>query len=108
MLLGIPPDEVEIDNAFFQTKTNKTAGCQIDYLIQTKKGILYACEIKFSRNEIKMDIIAEMKEKLSRLVIPRGFSCLPVLIHVNGVHDAVADSNYFFKIIDFSELLIDQ
>lgn len=104
-LLGIQHDDVEIDNPFFQRKTNKIKGCQIDYLIQTKTSTLYACEIKFSRNEIKSDIIDEMKNKLANLRLPRGFSCLPVLIHVNGVSDNVVDSNYFFKIIDFSELL---
>lgn len=104
-ILGIASDDIERDNPFFQRKTKKIKGCQIDYLIQTKTLTLYACEIKFSRNEIKSDIISEMKSKLSNLVLPRGFSCLPVLIHVNGVHDNVIDSNYFFKIIEFSDLL---
>ena len=104
-ILNIDRDDIEIDNPFFQRETSKSKGCQIDYLIQTKTSTLYACEIKFSRNEIKANIINEMKNKLSGLVVPRGFSCLPVLIHVNGVHDSVIDSNYFFKIIDFSDLL---
>jgi len=105
-ILGINHDDVEMDNPFFQRKTSKMKGCQIDYLIQTKTLTLYACEIKFSRNEISSDIINEMKNKLANLVLPKGFSCLPVLIHVNGAHDSVVDSNYFFKIIDFSELLM--
>jgi len=104
-ILGINRNDVEIDGSFFQRNTTKTKGCQIDYLIQTKTSTLYACEIKFTRNEIKLDIINEMKSKLSNLSIPRGFSCLPVLIHVNGVHDSVLDKNYFFKVIDFSDLL---
>lgn len=104
-ILGISSDDIEMDNPFFQRKTKRIKGCQIDYLIQTKTSTLYACEIKFSRSEIKSDIISEMQQKLSSLVLPRGFSCLPVLIHVNGVHDNVIDSNYFFKIIDFSGLL---
>ena len=104
-MLGIHRDNIEIDNPFFQTKTRQSDGCQIDYLIQTKTNTLYACEIKFSRNEIKMDVVREMEKKLSALSIPRGFSCLPVLIQVNGVHDSVLDSNYFFKVINFSDLL---
>jgi uncharacterized protein len=103
--LNIRHDDVERAGSFFQTKTTKTRGCQIDYLIQTRAATLYVCEVKFSRNEIKTGIIAEMKNKLSTLSVPKGFSCLPVLIHVNGIHDKVVDSNYFFKIIDFSELL---
>ena len=104
-ILKLDYDSIEIEGSFFQTQTIKTKGCQIDYLIQTKTSTLYVCEVKFSRNEIKSDIINEMKNKLSALSVPKGFSCLPVLIHVNGVHDKVIDSNYFFKIIDFSELL---
>lgn len=104
-MLNIASDDVEIDGAFFQTATTKTKGCQIDFLIQTKTATLYVCEIKFSRNELKFGIIDEIKEKISKLSIPRGCSCLPVLIHVNGVHDKVVDSNYFFKIIDFTEAL---
>ena len=83
----------------------KTKGCQIDYLIQTKTSTLYICEIKFKRHEIKIDIIDDMEKKLSHLKILKGFTYLPVLIHVNGVHDKVLDKNYFFKVIDFSSLL---
>ena len=104
-IIGLQHDDIKIDNPFFQRKTHQTKGCQIDYLIQTKTAVLYVCEIKFSRNVIGMEVVDEMQKKISALSIPRGFSCLPVLIHVNGVHDRVIDSNYFFKIIDFSMLL---
>lgn len=104
-MLGVSHDDVEIDGAFFQTATTKTKGCQIDFLIQTKTATLYVCEVKFSRNELKLSIIDEVKNKISKISIPRGYSCLPVLIHVNGVHDKIVDNNYFFKIIDFSEAL---
>ncbi len=58
-ILNVDYDDVEIDGPFFQRSTTKTKGCQIDYLVQTKTATLYACEIKFSRNEIKLDIINE-------------------------------------------------
>ncbi len=103
--LGIKPEDIQTDNPFFQTKTSKQQGCQIDYLIQTRYNTLFACEIKFSKNRITKKIITEMQNKLQRLVIPKNFSCFPVLIHVNGVSDEVEDSNHFAKIIDFSDLL---
>ena len=93
------------DNPFFQRKTQRRRGCQIDYLIQTRENILYICEIKFSRHEIKSDIIDEMKTKLNNIEAPKGFALLPVLVHVNGVSESLLDSNYFYSIIDFSELL---
>jgi AAA+ ATPase superfamily predicted ATPase len=93
------------DNPYFQRKTSRIKGCQIDYLIQTRYHNLFVCEIKFSRNCIGLQIVDEVKEKISNISLPRGFSCWPVLIHVNGVSDAVVDSGYFTKIIDFSTLL---
>ncbi len=105
--LYLKHDEIVTDNPFFQRATNRIPGCQIDYLIQTKFGGLYACEIKFSKQPIGANIIRDMKKKLSNLRYPRGFSCRPVLIHANGVHEDVIDSNYFAAIIDFSLLLKD-
>jgi len=103
--LGIKPEDVVADSPFFQRKTVKMKGCQIDYLIQTRFNTLFACEIKFSQSELKSDVVAEMKEKLNRLSLPRQFSCWPVLIHVNGVEDPVIDQAYFTEIIDFAEFL---
>ncbi|MEN8237263.1 MAG: ATPase, partial [Pseudomonadota bacterium] len=107
-LLGVSIEDMVIDNPYFQRATATHQGCQIDYIIQTKLNNLFACEIKFSSREIGIGIIEEMEQKLTNLQLPKGFSCWPVLIHVNGVSDKVEDSNYFFKIIDFGELLENQ
>ena len=96
-----------VNNPFFQRKTTRTPGCQIDYLIQTRFNTLFACEIKFSQKELKSEIIKEMQDKLDRFILPRRFSCWPVLIHVNGVDENVIDRGYFTKVIDFSEFLED-
>ncbi len=105
-LLNLSPQDIVTDNPFFQRKSSTQPGCQIDYLIQTRFNTLFACEVKFSKNEIKTNIIEEMRQKLANLVLPKGFSCFPVLIHVNGVSESVIDSDYFYKIIDFGELLL--
>ena len=104
--LGLRPEDIISDNPFFQRKTERMRGCQIDYLIQTRLNVLFVCEVKFSRNEIRSDVIDSMKEKLRRLSVPRGFSCQPVLIHVNGVSGAVIDNRFFYKIIDFCQALL--
>jgi hypothetical protein len=104
-LLHCRPEDIVYDNPFFQRKTSSHEGCQIDYMIQTRQKLLYACEVKFSRNEIKGEIISKMKDKLTRLILPRGFACVPVLIHINGVEDSVIDADYFSSIINFSQLL---
>ena len=79
-------------------------GCQIDYMIQHKSNILYACEIKFSRSEVGISLVSEMQDKLSKLVKPKGFAVIPVLVHVNGVSDSLTVGDYF-RIIDFGEMM---
>jgi hypothetical protein len=101
--LGIRPEEVVYDNPFFQKKGVQKQGCQIDYLVQTRFGNLFACEIKFSRHPITTAIIDEMKSKLKALQIPKEHAKLPVLIHVNGVVPEVEESGYFARIIDFAD-----
>lgn len=103
--LEISANEVVWDNPFFQKKNTKYAGCQIDYLIQTKHNTLYIIEIKFHLNKIQSTIIPEVQQKIDNLKKPKGFSVRPVLIHVNGVNPVVIEADYFAKIIDFSELL---
>ncbi|MEI6789790.1 MAG: ATP-binding protein [Myxococcaceae bacterium] len=103
--LGIRFEEIISDNPYFQRKTKHRLGCQIDYLVQTRYKNIYLCEIKFSKNPISKDVIAEVQEKIKRLKVPAGCAVLPVLIHVNGVSEAVLESQYFYKIIDFGDFI---
>ena len=104
-ILGIRGQDIVADNPFFQRKTVKQKGCQIDYMIQTRFNTMFACEVKFSKSELKSDVIVAMKEKLSRIIIPKGFACNPVLIHVNGLDETALDQGYFVEVIDFGALL---
>jgi len=103
--LGISPVDITCSGPYRQSKTSTQAGCQIDYLIQTKTNGLFICEFKFKRREIGSDIITEMKEKISRLKTPKGFARIPVLLHLSGVADAVATSPYFYRIINIVDFL---
>ncbi|QQR79414.1 MAG: AAA family ATPase [Deltaproteobacteria bacterium] len=103
--LGIPPGEIVWANPFFQTKTQNRQGCQIDFMILTKFNILYLCEIKFRAKEIDKDIIQEIQQKIDRLSLPRNFSIRPILIHVNGFHESLIESEFFSHIIDFADFL---
>ncbi len=106
-LLGIAPEKVLYDNPYFERATKIKAGCQIDYLIQDKFNTLYLCEVKFSKDPIGVDVIAEVEAKIAHLKTPKGFSIRPILIHVNGVTDACEESDFFAKIIAFDQLLED-
>lgn len=98
-------DLIEITNAgpFFQRATQRQKGCQIDLMIQTKHNTLYVCEIKFSTSEVKSSCVEEMEKKIENLSAPKGFSIRPVLIHVNGVSQAIKESEVFNEIVDFSQ-----
>lgn len=103
--LNLTLSDVVFDNPYFQRKTARQRGCQIDYLIQTKTNTLYICEIKFSKYPISTDVIKELEEKASRLTKPKSFSIRVVLIHVNGVAEELEDHPIIDHIVDFSEML---
>jgi predicted AAA+ superfamily ATPase len=103
--LHIDPNDVLYDNPFFQRKTLRQAGCQIDYLIQIRQQTLYVCEIKFSKNVVPTTVIADVQEKIARLNMPRHTSYRPVLIHSGAITDGIAEQDYFSSVIDFGELL---
>lgn len=105
-ILGIDPSEIVNDNPFFQRQAKNRAGCQIDYLIQTKFGTCYLCEIKFCSGPVTSSVIDEVQQKIRSLALPKNMSIRPVLIHVNGVDEKVKESDFFSAIIDFNDLLL--
>ena len=80
-------------------------GCQIDYLIQIRQKTLYVCEIKFSKNAVSPTVISAVKEKISRLSMPRHMSYRPVLNHAGAIAESIAEQEYFASVIDFGELM---
>lgn len=104
--IGIYPQDVVMDNPFFQQATKTHKGVQIDYLIQTSTKTLYLCEIKFKRSEIQLEIISDVKNKIEKLSIPKGYAICPVLFHLSGVSDSILDARYFYRIININDFLI--
>lgn len=98
--LNISQEDIISENPFYQNRTSKQSGCQIDYMIETRFNNLYVCEIKFSKNLIGSEVIGEVQSKIKNLNRPKGFSVRPVLIHANGISDDVVESEYFAAIID--------
>ncbi len=101
--LGIAQEDIVSENPFYQTRTGKQHGCQIDYMIETRFHTLYICEIKFSKHPIGPEIIEEVQSKIDHLKRPKGFSCRPVLIHINGVSGDVTESEFFASIVDVGD-----
>lgn len=104
-ILQIPPHDIVNSGPYLQTQQTRRPGCQIDYLVQTRYKTLFLCEIRFQQAPIGTDITGDVQKKIDALKLTKGFSVRPVLIHVNGVRESVADSGFFARIIDFSELL---
>jgi AAA+ ATPase superfamily predicted ATPase len=99
--LRLDPSEIINDGPYFQRKTTKHQGCQIDYMIQSRFNSYYICEIKFSNNPIGPQVANEVAQKIKSLNLPKGASCRPVLIHVNGVEDNLIGEEFFAHFIDF-------
>lgn len=103
--LGLDIADITFENPYWQSATNKTLGCQIDYMVQCRNNTIYVCEVKLAKHPLPQTVIADVAGKIDRLVKPRNYTFRPVLIHVNGVEDAVMDARYFDHVIDFGELL---
>jgi len=104
-LLSIDPNDIVFDNPFFQRKTQRQRGCQIDYLIQARNKALYVCEIKFSRNTIPATVAQEVGDKIARLQLPRGMSYRPVLIYAGEISSGLEDEDFFAAKINFGQFL---
>lgn len=102
--LGIHAQDIVIDNPYFQKPSGRKKGCQIDYLIQTRSNTLFICEVKMRRRELGLEVIDTMKTKIAALSFPKGFGISPVLLHLGPVSDALLSSNYFYRIVDISDL----
>lgn len=100
--LNIPAESLIAAGPYFQRKTTRQDGCEIDLLIYTR-FTLYVCEIKF-RKLIKGNIINEVQEKIRRLK-PSAISIRPVLIYQGELDAAVSQSDFFSNRINFSDLL---
>ena len=46
-------------------------------------------EREHSLDPLILRVFAEVKEKISRIVLPKRHSCWPILIHVNGISDSL-------------------
>ena len=97
-LLGISPNSVVQCGPYFQNKTKRRTGVQIDLLIQTK-STYYICEIKFKRR-IGVEVVKEMQSKIAKLSCSPGLSIKPVLFYVGSCTKELLDSDYWTHIIE--------
>ncbi len=88
---------------YFQKKTKRWRGCQVDLILMTKHSI-YVVEIK-KRRSIGAEVIDEVKEKLERLPIARGVSIRTALVYEGQLNRRVEEEGFFDFIIPFDRML---
>jgi hypothetical protein len=101
--IGISMSAIKSASPYFQKKTQKIPGCQIDLLIETRYT-LYVCEIKF-RKKIDKSVISDVSQKIQHLVFPKRFTVRPILIYAGELGTGIRDSDFFSGIISFEQLL---
>jgi uncharacterized protein len=100
--LQIPGHTVLSAGPYYQNKTQRQRGCQIDLLIQTKRS-LYLCELKF-RNRIDASVVHEVNKKIEALKIPKTQSIRTVLIYDGQLAPSVEEELAFDFLIPATEL----
>jgi len=85
------------------SKSQKTAGCRVDLLVQTA-GSVCLVEIK-RREQIGMEIIDEMRERVAAFPKMRGKSVRTALVYDGTLAPTVEANGYFDAIVPFDRLL---
>jgi len=104
--LQISPSDVLQIGPYFQNKTTKQEGVQIDLLIQTKLNLLYNVEIKI-RRRLDTDVIRECQRKNKAINKGKNFSLRNILVYCGELSSSLEESDFFDKMISFDELLSD-
>ena len=88
-----------------QGETKRSKSCQIDLLLQTRPTV-YVIEIE-RRNNIGEEVVAEVREKMSRLKVKRGLSVIPILVFEGHASARIAADGFFARMIPAEDLLED-
>jgi AAA+ ATPase superfamily predicted ATPase len=99
-LMGLNEELINFGPVFSRGGNN----FQIDLLYECKNNRVIICEIKYSDKPISTKIIPEIESKLESLSLPKNYSIAKALISVNGIDQALLDSEYFDYIINLQDI----
>lgn len=88
---------------YFRRGTRGGEGVQIDMLVQLPKCV-YVVETK-RRNDIGVEIEAEVQDKINRLPIPKGKSVKTVLVYDGTIAPELEEDGFFDFIVPADRLL---
>ena len=98
---------VKMYGNYYQSRTKKRQGCQIDLLIETSKSI-FICEIKYKKKMGK-EVVKEIENKLKALKTGqslKGLNIFKVLIYSGTLSKDLHASDCFSHVINFEDLII--
>jgi hypothetical protein len=75
----------------------------VGLLIEGKQNNFYICEMKYQKL-ISTKVIAEVKEKIAKIKLPKYSSRRPVLIYAGELDSAVIEADYFDIIYDLEQM----
>ena len=90
--------------SYFQSKTARRRGCQIDLMLRTKQS-LYVFEVKF-RKKIEPSVIDEVSKKIDSLSGVAGLSIRRGLIYQGELDPEIERSDYFDYLVPAEQLLM--
>ena len=91
---------------YFSPTHKERAGVQVDLVFNRADHVLTVCEMKYSHRPVDVEVIAEMEKKIRLLEPIAGRRTLQrVLIVREKVSQQLAESSYFYRIIEARELL---
>lgn len=101
---------LEIDSQVIGTSPliveEKTASkAQLDLVFLRQDPVITCCEIKYSKNRIGPEVIAEVERRHQRILWPKGVSVEKVLIVTQEPLDSVRKSGSFAQIVTAGQLL---
>jgi AAA+ ATPase superfamily predicted ATPase len=95
-------DEMLVASPYFEKGDERF---QIDLIYKRSDKVITVCEIKHRNVQVTTKVIPEVERKISRLKIPRGYSCEKALISVYGPNQALRDSGYFDHALTLDDIL---
>ncbi|MBL6990053.1 MAG: ATP-binding protein [Bacteriovoracaceae bacterium] len=102
--LGISRKNIIQYGSYFQTKTKRREGCQVDLLVLCKRNCLYVIELKYKK-KIGIGVIDEVQEKIRKLNLSKEYSVRTCLVYMGEKSKELIDDDYFDETYDLSNLL---
>lgn len=102
-LIGLEGKCIESAAPYFRSGRKTGLGVQVDFLVQLPKCV-YLIEIK-RRREIRVEVEDEVRQKLSRLKLPKTKTAKLVLVYDGEIDPEILEDGFFDYVISADRLL---